>query len=170
MSFMRSLLVTIPLLLLAILIDAALLDFTHGVRLFDPFLVVVVAQAPYGRKADAIVTGGLAGFVQDMIATDHFGINYLSKVVIGYASSLLSSRLIPGQPMTALVLLGGGTLVEVAVQWLAGVLLGQSFDMPTPGSLAACLAANVVIGMPAVALVDRLARRRPRQVAHARGR
>ena len=98
MSLMRSLLVTIPLLLVAILIDSALLDFTHGVRLFDPFLVVVVAQAPYGRKTDAIVTGGLAGLVQDMIATDHFGINYLSKVVIGYGSSLLSSRYATGTP------------------------------------------------------------------------
>ena len=53
---------------------------------------------------------------------------------------------------------------------LAGVLLDQSFNLPTLGTLALSVVLNVGIGMPALMLIDKLAGRRPRQAGHARGR
>ena len=167
---MRSLAIFLPLLLVALLIDALLVTLTHGVRIFDPFLVLVVAQAPHGRKTGAIVTGAIAGLVQDMVASVVFGIHFLSKVVLGYSASLIAVRLIPGQPLTGLVLLGGGPILEVVVHALAGVLLDQSFNLPTLGTLLLSIVLNVGIGMPALMLIDKLAGRRPRQGGHARGR
>ena len=167
---MRSFAIFVPLLIIAVIIDALLQALTHGARVFDPFLVIVVAQAPHGRKTTAILSGAVAGLVQDMLASVVFGIHFLSKVVIGYSASLVSVSLIPGQPLTALVLLGGGTLVEVLVHALAGALLGRSFNMPGLGTLALSVILNVGLGMPAIALINRLARGRTRQVGHARGR
>ena len=167
---MRSFAIFLPLLIIAVIIDALLMTLTHGARIFDPFLVIVVAQAPHGRKTGAILSGAVAGLIQDMLASVVFGIHFLSKVVIGYSASLVSVSLIPGQPLTALVLLGGGTIVEVLVQALVGALLGQSFVTPGLGSLALSFVLNVGIGMPAIALINKLARRRTGAVGHARGR
>ena len=159
---MRSVAVFLPLLLVALAIDALLVTLTNGARIFDPFLVLVVAQAPHGRKTGALLTGAIAGLVQDMVASVVFGIHFLSKVVLGYSASLISVRLIPGQPLTGLVLLGGGTILEVVVHALAGVLLDQSFNLPSVGTLLLSIVLNVGIGMPALILIDKLAGRRPR--------
>jgi len=167
---MKALLIVIPLLVVAVLVDAILMRLTGGARILDPFLIVVVSQAPHGRKSDAIFTGALAGLVQDLLASVVFGMHMLSKTCIGYAASLLSSRLIPGQPLTSVVLLAGGTIVEALVQWLAGVLLGQSVNTPTLGSLGLSLVLNVSIGLAALTLIDLVSRRRPRLASHARGR
>lgn len=168
MKLFKALLVLVPLLLVAVIVDAMLMSATGGARIFDPFLVVVISQAPHGRKSGAIVTGALAGLVQDMLASIVFGMHLLSKVVVGYGASLLSGRLIPGQPLTAVVLLGGGTIVEALVHSLAGVLLGRSFIAPNLATLGLAVLLNVAIGLPALTLVDILSRRRPRQLSHAR--
>src|SRR5436189_896291 len=104
---MRTFLIFLPLVLIAVVVDALLLSLTHGQRIFDPFLIVLMAQAPHARKTDAILMGAFVGLVQDIIGSIVFGIQFLSKVVLGYSASLVSVRLIPGQPLTALVLLGG---------------------------------------------------------------
>jgi rod shape-determining protein MreD len=168
MKLFKVLLILVPLLLVAVIVDAMLMSATGGARIFDPFLVVVVSQAPHGRKTDAMVTGALAGLVQDLLASIVFGMHFLSKVVVGYGASLLSGRLIPGQPLTAVVLLAGGTLVEAVVHPLAGALLGRSIITPDLLTLGLSVLLNVAIGLPALTLIDIISRRRPRPLSHAR--
>ena len=76
-------------------------------------------------------------------------------------------KLIPGQPLSAAVLLGSGTLIEVLVQKLAGVLLGQSFNTPTIGEVIVSAVLNVVVGMLVLGLVDAVTRRKLRRPGHA---
>ena len=170
MKLAKVLLIVVPLLVVALFLDALLMRLTGGARILDPFLIVVVSQAPHGRKSDAVFTGALAGLFQDLVGSVVFGIHALSKTCIGYLASLLSGQLIPGQPLTSVVLLAGGTVLEAVVQWLVGVLLGQSVNTPQLGTLALSVVLNVALGLPALALIDMLARRRPRHPAHARGR
>ena len=170
MKLLKAVALAVPGLLLAVLASAMVMRLTNGARLLDPFLIVVVAQATRGRRSEAMAVGAVAGIVQDMLSSVDFGVHYLSKLVVGYVASLVATSLIPGQPLTAAVLLAGGTILEVIVQMLCGVLLGQHFNTPGLGELAVEVVANVAVGLVVFAVIDRFRQKRPRQVMHARGR
>jgi rod shape-determining protein MreD len=159
MNAIRSTLVLLASLAVALVVDGLANRLTHG-RVLDPYLIVVVAFASRGGKVRAMVAGGLAGFVQDLVASAVFGVHYLGKLVVGYAASLLTGRLIPGQALTAAVLLGGGTVLEKIVFALLGPLLGSDFTSGGMGQVALEAAANIVVGMIVFRFMDRLARRK----------
>jgi rod shape-determining protein MreD len=164
---LRGLAFLLPALAVALVLDAACLGLTHGARLFDPWLVIVVAAATRGRKVDAMLAATLVGLTQDIATGGVFGVYLLAKVTVGYLASLGAGRLVPGQPLTALVLLGGGTVAEQLVILAAGIVLGQSPNARTPVELAVAVVLNVVIGTAALALLDRSRAKRP-GMAHAR--
>lgn len=157
-------------LALAVIIDSAVMELTGGRRVFDPFLIVTVATALRGRKAESMIVGATAGLVQDLLGSVVFGIHFLGKLVVSYFAALMAGRLIPGQPLSAIVLLAGGTVIEVFALAGAGFLLGQSFQLRTPGELGLSVLLNTAVGMTWFALAKRFdgdSRRRP---AHARSR
>jgi rod shape-determining protein MreD len=165
MRGLRALLL-VPALLAAIIVEPLVLRLSGGVRIVDPFLVVAVAFAVRGgeSKRRALLCGGLAGLVQDFLASGVFGVHYLAKLVVAYVASLVSGRLIPGQPLTAGVLVGGGALLEQVVVLLLGGLLGSAFRVQGFGELVLCLIGNIVAGLLVFWVLDRVGRgRRPGQ-------
>lgn len=159
----------LPALVAAIVLDAGILSMSHGARLFDPWLVIVVAVATRGRKVDAMLIASAVGLVQDLTGGMLFGLHLLSKVTIAYLASMFAGRLVPGQPMTALVLLGGGTLVEEIVVLATGIVLGQELSPRTPLELGVSVVLNVAVGMAALSLLERRRSKRP-GLASARSR
>lgn len=157
----------VPALLLALLVDAVALALTAPDRLFDPFLVLTAFVASRGRKVEAMLAGAVIGLAQDGLGSVVFGIHFLSKVVVAYVVALASSRLIPGQPLTHAVLIAGATVLELVVFAASGFLLGQRFEVRSPGELATLLALNVVLGTVACLSAGSFARRRAFGRAHA---
>ena len=143
----RLLMMLIPALVVAVLLDSFALALTGPERLFDPYLVLVVFLAARdGRKSTALLVGALVGLTQDGLGSSVFGIHYLAKVIVAYGAVRASDFLIPGQPLTWAVLLGGGTLMELVVYRGMGFLLGQSFDARSFPALLVLLLVNVVLG------------------------
>ena len=158
---MRTLLWMMVGLVTALVLDGLTARAGHGARWMDPYLILVVVFASRGGKARAMIGGGAAGFLQDLVASAVFGVHYLGKLVVGYAASLVASRLIPGQALTAAVLLGGATLLEKLVFSVAGLVLGTDFAVGTPIEIGVQVLVNIGVGMLAFRAVDRFARRRP---------
>jgi len=171
MSGLRTLLL-VPALAAAVIVEPLVLRLSGGVRVVDPFLVVAVAFAVRGgeSKQRALLCGGLTGLTQDFLASGVFGVHYLSKLVVAYVASLVGGRLIPGQPLTAGVLVGGGALLEQIVVLLLGVLLGSAFRAQGLGELALCLVGNILAGLMVFWLLDRVGRSRRPGSGSLRGR
>lgn len=161
MSAVRTFLLMLAALVAAVLIDGLVSRATHGFRVVDPYLIVVIVFASRGPKVRAMLVGGVAGFVQDLVASGVFGIHYLGKLVVGYVASLLSGRLIPGQALTAAVLLGGGTILEKVVFVALGPLLGNSFSAGTFSEAVVQVGVNTVLGMVAFRLLERFDPKKP---------
>lgn len=168
MSLFKSVLLLVPLMALALVLDVLALRVGHGARWIDPYLILVVAFAARGGRLRALAAGGLAGFVQDMVASIVFGVHYLGKLTVGYVASLLVGRLIPGQALTGVVLLGGGTLLGKVVQVALGPLLGSDFAVGTIPMVALEIVVNVLAGLLVFRLVDRWLRRRGPGASRAR--
>jgi rod shape-determining protein MreD len=147
-------------LALALVVDGLASRAAHGFRFLDPYLIVVVAFASRGGKLRSMLAGGAAGFLQDLVASAVFGVHYLGKLVVGYVASLFVGRLIPGQALTAAVLLGGGTILEKVVFAVLGQLLGSDFSPGTLGEIAVQAAANILVGLLVFRLIDRADRRK----------
>jgi rod shape-determining protein MreD len=158
----------VPALVVAVLLDSFALALTGPERLFDPYLVLVVLFAAQGgRKTNALIVGALVGLAQDGLGSAVFGVHYLAKLVVAYAACRAGDLLIPGQPLTWAVLLGGGTVLELFVYRALGFLLGQSFDARSLGALVVLLLVNLVLGS-LICLSIRLPAGRGARAARAR--
>lgn len=168
MSGLRLLTLLIPGLVLAVLLDSFALTAFGEARLFDPYLVLVVLLSAQGeKKTTALLVGALVGLAQDGLGSQVFGILYVAKVVVAYAVARANDLLIPGQPLTWAVLLGGGTLLEFVVYRVMGFLLGQSFDPRGFGALFVLLLVNVVLGTFLCTLGSRFTKRWETRGGHA---
>ena len=142
---LRLLLSLVPALVVVLMIDG-FVSLAGPVRFFDPFLILTVWYASRGGKLQGMCAGALIGLAQDGLMSAVFGVHFLSKVTVGYATTLLSERLIPNQPATHAVLLGVATLLELAVFGATGFLLGQRFEDRSVGQLVLLVVLNVVLG------------------------
>ncbi len=157
---MRTVLWLFVALVAALALDGLVARAAHGARWVDPYLVVVVLFASRGGKARAMLVGGTAGLLQDLVASAVFGVHYLGKLVVGYAASLVATHLIPGQVLTGAVLLGGATLIEKLVFWMFGLVLGTDFSVGSPAEIAIQVGTNVALGLLVMQGVERVARKR----------
>lgn len=171
MRALRFLAFLLPLVLAATVVDALMAQLVHSVRVFDPFLLVAVWFGAHGRRLEGMIAGGVAGIVQDAALSQRLGTHYLAKLVVGYLTTLMSGKLIPGQPTTHGVLIAAGSVVQSVVLVAEGFLLGQDLAPASFAAVALQVAGNVVVGVAAFALVERVRRRRSRSMVHGpRGR
>ena len=91
----------------------------------------------------------------------------MAKIIVAYAVARANDLLIPGQPLTWAVLLGGGTLLELVVYRVMGFLLGQSFDTRPVGAMLVLLLLNVVLGTFLCTLGRRFTKRWETRGGHA---
>ncbi len=122
----------------------------------DLFLLPVAAAARRGAAVKAMLTGLLAGFLQDALAVPArlYGLNAFSKVLAGYLLAAVGARTIVERPLAAGALVAAASLAEsFAVAGLLWVLRGE-FLFPSVGRLVVRVGATGAIG----AVVHALAR------------
>jgi len=141
----------------AVLIETALGYLVPGPgRLFDPFLLVVVACALFGGETHGMLAGVAAGWVQDILFGGRvLGLSALSKLIVGYAVGLAGGRfLISSSGARALTLFVASLADGLLVPWLASIF---SLELASLGMLALLLRAAVhaLVGALLLALVER---------------
>jgi rod shape-determining protein MreD len=115
-----------------LLTAAAVLEFFVGASPHRSLLPVdwfLLATATVARSGDfvrAVLTGAIAGFVEDGISQQMLGMNAFAKAVIGYALTLVSVRVVFGGAMAVGAALAVACLVNEAVVALLSSLLLQS--------------------------------------------
>jgi rod shape-determining protein MreD len=148
-------------ILIALLVQTALGRLLPmQARVFDPFLLVVVYCGLTGGETHAMLAGAAAGWVQDV----HFGgrilgLSGLTKVLVGFAVGVGSTRFHLGEPAARLLVLMVATVADALLfGQLAQVFDVQAYSL-SPLGLAARAAVNGAVGMVVFETVDRQIKR-----------
>ena len=144
-------------LVVALLLETALSRLLPGgARVFDPFLVVMVYCALIGGETHGMLTGMVAGWVQDVqFGGPILGLSAFAKILVGYAAGVAAGRfLIVGPAARALVLLLATLADALVFQWLAAVFDLRVLDL-SPFTLASRASMNAVVGAFLFEVLDR---------------
>jgi rod shape-determining protein MreD len=148
-------------ILAALLVQTALGRlFPLQARLLDPFLLVVVYCGLTGGETHGMLAGAAAGWVQDV----HFGgrilgLSALSKLLVGFAVGVGSTRFHLAEPAARLLVIMVATLVDALLfGQLAKVFDVQSYEL-SPLALVVRSVVNGAAGMVVFETLDRQLRR-----------
>jgi len=122
----------------------------------DLVLVVVVYVALSSGAVPGLITGTVAGLIQDSLSTGVIGIGGLANTIIGFVTGVIGTQLNIAEPVARFVVFFAATVVHQAITIGLGTVLGlQAFGVPY-GAIAGEALANAVIGVAAFQLTDLL--------------
>jgi len=147
------------LLVATLIVQASLLPIVIGADLRPDFLLVIVVSAGmlYGKE-QGVGVGFFAGLLQDLASGNVFGLNTLSKMVIGYASGFTERKVFKENLVLPLI----AVLVATVSQRLLNLAFLWFFDYLVEDGLAfvfnigPLLGINLVAAIPLYRLVYRL--------------
>jgi rod shape-determining protein MreD len=139
-----------------ILMQAVLPRLFPRVAILDLPLIVTIFFAVARRSPIAgAVTGTLIGLVQDGLTNHPFGVNGITKAIIGYTAASLGFAVDVDNLLNRAMLLFGFSLVQslllyITTRWLLGDIVRLHFGHQLLAALA-----NTVVGVPLFLLLDR---------------
>jgi rod shape-determining protein MreD len=142
---------------LALALQTTLARYLVGGRfIIDLVLVAVVYAALETGPVSGMVTGTVAGLIQDVLSTGIIGIGGLSKTVVGFIAGAVGTQFIVAQSPSRFVVFFAATLLHAAIFTGLYVLLGlRTFESPYAAVLGEALA-NAVVGVVAFQLSELL--------------
>jgi rod shape-determining protein MreD len=103
-----------------------------------------------------MLTGTVAGLIQDSLSTGLIGIGGLAKSIVGFFSGIIGTQFIVSQPLPRFLVFFVATVAHQAITIGLGVVLGQrSFDTPYAAVAGEALG-NAVVGVAAFQLAELL--------------
>lgn len=120
-------------------------------RLLDPFLLATVWVALRTGPVGGQLTGLAAGLLHDGLTGGLFGLGSLSNTLVGYFTSLASSRVVPQEGIRVL-LYGVGSLVQQLVLVVVVLLMVPTPEIPQASWMLAKVGASAAAGALVVAL------------------
>ena len=127
----------------------------RGAIAVDLVLVVVVYVALTSGPATGLLSGTVAGLIQDALSSGLVGIGGLAKTIVGFLAGVIGSQFIVTQPLPRFVVFFAATLLDRLVfLGLYGILdlrlvVGTSY----PGIVGQAVG-NAVVGIVAFQLVE----------------
>jgi rod shape-determining protein MreD len=156
---------------LALALQTTLAQFLVGGSVaIDLVLVAVVSVALTMGPVSGMLTGTVAGLIQDSLSSGVLGIGGLAKSVIGFVAGVVGQQFILTATLPRFAMFIGATVAHSALFMGLYVGLGQKM-FPAPWKAVASQAiGNAVVGVVAFAIMDafpgfmerRRAGRRPR--------
>lgn len=142
---------------LALVVQTTLARFVvRGTVSVDFVLVVVVYVALTSGPVTGLLSGSVAGLIQDSLSTELIGIGGLAKTVVGFLAGVIGTQFIVAQPLPRFVVFFVATILHQMITIGLGVLL----ELRPPGiPYAAVLGqalGNAVAGVLAFQLVELL--------------
>ena len=96
----------------------------------DLVLVVVVSAALTGGRESGVLCGAFGGLLQDLLSADPFGLNTLSKMLLGLLFGLYERKVNPGNLWLPLVAIAAGTLGATVAAAVFMVFTGSFGALP----------------------------------------
>jgi len=127
-----------------------------GTAALDLVLVVVVYVALTSGPVTGMLSGSIAGIIQDALSSGTIGIGGLAKAIIGFAAGVIGQQFIVTAAFPRFVMFFLATLVHAALFMGMYVVLGlKEFPSPWAAILSQALA-NSVVGIIGFAIVESL--------------
>ena len=139
-----------------ILLQAVLPRIVPRLGILDLPLIATIFFAVARRSPIAgAVTGSLIGLVQDGLTNHPFGVNGITKALIGYGAASLGFAVDVDNMLNRAMLLFSFSLVQslllyIITRWLLGDIVRLHFGHQLLAALA-----NTVVGVPLFFLLDR---------------
>ena len=128
----------------------------RGTVAVDLVLVVVVYVALTSGPVTGLLSGTLAGLVQDALLSGVIGIGGLAKTVVGFVTGIVGTQFIVAQPLPRFVVFFSATLLHALIFIGLYVLLDlRQFSTPVAAVTGQALG-NAVAGVLAFQLVELL--------------
>ena len=155
----------------AITLQSTLARFAGGAAaVLDLPLVAVVAAALWAGPVTGMLTGSVAGIVQDALSGGVVGIGGLAKATVGFLCGVVAQQFDVSAWLPRLVLLFVATLAHAAVFMGAYTLLElRAFPSPITSAALEGLG-NVVAGATLFAIVEGVPQARARRRDRRRAR
>jgi len=140
---------------LALVLQTTIARFVAGgTVVVDLVLVVVVYVALSSGSVAGLLTGTVAGLIQDSLSTGLIGVGGLAKTIVGFVAGIVGTQFIVAQPLPRFVVFFVATVAHQAITIGLGVVLGQrSFGMPYAAVAGEALG-NAIVGVAAFQLVE----------------
>jgi rod shape-determining protein MreD len=149
-------------ILLAIVLALALQStiaryLTGGTFAVDLVLVTVVYVALTSGSVAGMLTGTVAGLIQDSLSsTGLIGIGGLAKTIVGFVAGIIGTQFIVTQPLPRFLVFFVATIAHQAITIGLAVVLGQRpFGTPY-AAIAGEALGNAVVGVAAFQLAELL--------------
>jgi rod shape-determining protein MreD len=124
------------------------------VLVVDLVFVVVVYVALASGPVTGLLTGTLAGLVQDALSSGVIGIGGLAKTIVGFLAGMVGTQFIVAQPLPRFVVFFGGTLLHSLIfMGLYTILDLRRFETPY-SAVAGQALGNAVVGVVAFQLAE----------------
>jgi len=142
---------------LALVLQTTLSRFVvRGTVSVDFVLVVVVYVALTSGPVTGLLSGTVAGLIQDSLTTEVIGIGGLAKTIVGFFSGVIGTQFIVSQPLPRFVVFFCATVLHQAIAIGLGVLLElRPFGTPYAAVLGQAVG-NAVVGVVAFQLAELL--------------
>jgi rod shape-determining protein MreD len=122
----------------------------------DFVLVVVVFVALTEGPSAGLISGAVAGLIQDALSTSLIGIGGLAKTIVGFLAGIVGTQFIVVQTLPRFVVFFAATVVHAVVfMGLYAVLDLRHFGTPY-AAVAGQAAGNALVGVVAFQLVELL--------------
>jgi rod shape-determining protein MreD len=128
----------------------------RGTVAVDLVLVVVVYVALTSGSITGLMTGTVAGLVQDALSSGVIGIGGLAKTIVGFLAGIIGTQFIVAQPLPRFVVFFGATVLHAVVFiGLYALLDLRHFGTPV-AAVTGQAVGNSVVGVVAFQLVELL--------------
>ena len=145
-------------IVLALVLQTTIARFVvSGTVAVDLVLVVVVYVALSSGSVPGLMTGTIAGLIQDSLSTTGvIGIGGLAKTIVGFVTGVIGTQFNIAEPVARFVVFFTATVVHQAITIGLGTVLGlRTFGMPYAAVAGEALG-NAVVGVAAFQLTELL--------------
>jgi rod shape-determining protein MreD len=140
----------------AFALQTTLTRYIRGSTTVDLMVVVVVYVALTSGPVAGLLTGTLAGLVQDAMTTGVIGIGGLAKTLVGFLAGIIGAQFIVAQPLPRFLVFFGASLLHTLVSvGLYTVLNLRHFGTSYTTALGQAVG-NAAVGVVAFQLVELL--------------
>ena len=130
---------------------------TSGTVTVDLVMVVVVYVALTSGSVAGLLTGTVAGLIQDsLLSTGLIGIGGLAKSIVGFAAGIVGTQFIVSQSLPRFLVFFVATIAHQAITIGLSSVLGQQSFTPPYAAVAGEALANAVVGVAAFQLTELL--------------
>ena len=141
----------------ALALQTTLARYVHGTMAVDLVLVAVVYVALTSGPAAGLLTGAIAGLVQDaLVASPVIGIGGLAKTIVGFLAGIIGTQFIVTHSLPRFVVFFSATALHAVVFMGLYTLLDLRHYGAPYAAVAGQGVGNAVVGVVAFQLVELL--------------